>query len=362
MKKALLIINLILPLLSSSLHGQKVVETKKIVTNLIRGQYELDGGIGLSDKYLGGYQSGRFILEISVDAKTKANYCWMQQQVFEQEYNPNLIRNGVNLSSNYSWNTVDGSYASGTYKINPIDSSVTFTWKKKYQNILPKAKLKKMNYDLILEVAKDNYFVKGFDYEGGEMYRSKSRLEQIAFDRKREEEDKIAKEKREEAEKIKRREEEKEQERKNRERNEQLAKENLKKEELMRAELEKEKAENFLKDLISNSRTIAKIELSSEFTATIKQAEEILVKIGPNWRFVFETDIKSLVDLNGMKGNFSNTRYLDWSVRNPYIVKNADGEYKEARIITNDYGFRKLSFKEANPQKSYNMFFVKSEQ
>lgn len=196
MKKALLIINLILPFLSSSLHGQKAVETKRIVTNLIRGQYELDGGIGLSDKYLGGYQSGRFILEISIDPKTKANYCWIQQQIFEKEYNPNLIRNGVNLSNNYSWNTVDGSYASGTYKINPIDSSVTFTWKKKYQNILPKAKLKKMNYDLILEVAKDNYFVKGFDYEDGEMYRSKSRLEQISFDEKQKAEKLIVKEKR----------------------------------------------------------------------------------------------------------------------------------------------------------------------
>jgi hypothetical protein len=129
--------------------------------------------------------------------------------------------------------------------------------------------------------------------------------------------------------------------------------------ELRRIQEKKEEEERFLLKISTVNRTIGKRELGNEFNGTIQQAEELLEKIGPNWRFVFEYEIAKMVDLNGMKGNFSTDRFLDWEEEKPYLVKGNDSKYKEAHLTTNSVGWRKLTFKEANPQKSYNMFFIK---
>ncbi len=185
------------------------------------------------------------------------------------------------------------------------------------------------------------------------------RIQQEMLEKQKKEEERIANEKRIQQEKIAKEKKIKEEERINRERQEQIARKQREEAELRRIQLKKEEEEQFLKNITSVKRTIGKKELGNDFNGTIQEAEALLEKIGPNWRFVFEYEITKMVDLNGLKGNFSSDRFLDWEESKPYLVKGNDSEYKEALLITNDIGWRKLSFKEANPQKKYNIFFIK---
>jgi uncharacterized protein (TIGR02145 family) len=179
------------------------------------------------------------------------------------------------------------------------------------------------------------------------------------MEQQRKEEERIANEKRIQEEKIAREKKIKEEERIRRERQEQMIRKQREEAELKRIQEKKEEEERFLLKISTVNRTIGKRELGNEFKGTIQQAEELLEKIGPNWRFVFEYEIAKMVDLNGMKGNFSTDRFLDWEEEKPYLVKGNDSKYKEAHLTTNSVGWRKLTFKEANPQKMYNMFFIK---
>ena len=185
------------------------------------------------------------------------------------------------------------------------------------------------------------------------------KIQKELMEKQRKEEERIANEKRIQAEKIANEKRIKEEARIRREQQEQIARKQREEAELRRIQQKKEEEERFLLKMSSVNRTIGKRELGNEFNGTIQQAEELLEKIGPNWRFVFEYEIAKMVDLNGMKGNFSSDRFLDWEESKPYLVKGNDSKYKEAYLITNSVGWRKLTFKEANPQKSYNLFFIK---
>jgi uncharacterized protein (TIGR02145 family) len=180
------------------------------------------------------------------------------------------------------------------------------------------------------------------------------------MEQQRKEEERIANEKRIQEEKIAREKKIKEEERINREREEQIARKQREEAELRRIQLKKEAEEKFLKNIATVNRTIGKKELGNDFNGTIQQAEALLEKIGPGWRFIFEYEMNGLVDVNGMKGNFSSDRYLEWEEGKPYLVKGNDSEYKEAHLTTNSIGWRKLTYKEADPNKNYNIFFIKA--
>jgi uncharacterized protein (TIGR02145 family) len=179
------------------------------------------------------------------------------------------------------------------------------------------------------------------------------------MEQQRKEEERIANEKRIQEEKIAREKKIKEEERIRRERQEQMIRKQREEAELRRIQEKKEEEEKFLNNVVTVKRIIGKKELGNDFKGTIQQAEALLEKIGPNWRFIFEYEMNSLVDVNGMKGNFSSDRFLDWEESNPYLVKGNDSKYKEAHLTTNSIGWRKLSYKEADPKKSYNIFFLK---
>jgi hypothetical protein len=191
------------------LQAQSTVESKKTAVDLIRGQYFGEADIDMDEMVP--YRlvaNARYVLDIGLDDDLKANSCWISKQYLRQEYNPYMVSNGINLSNNYNWDNVDDTFSKGTYKINPSDSTVTFTWKNDDYGFL-KGKLKtQVGGGLILEVNRYNWyeeegawkndnnisdFTKEFDFEDGEYIRSKSRLDQIAFEEKKEKEEKIQK-------------------------------------------------------------------------------------------------------------------------------------------------------------------------
>jgi hypothetical protein len=209
MKMRFIIFQLIFLITVIRLHGQSTIESKKTVVDLIRGQYSGEADIDMDEMVPSRLvANARYILDIGLDDNSKANNCWISKQYFRQEYNPYMVTNGINLSNNYNWDNVDGTYSKGTYKINPTDSSVTFTWQNDDYGYL-KGKLKSQEGGgLVLELNRYSWydeegvwkndnnisdFTKEFDFEDGEYIRSKSRLDQLAFEEKKEKEEKIEK-------------------------------------------------------------------------------------------------------------------------------------------------------------------------
>lgn len=325
------------------------------VIALIRGTYEIMGGIESSDSYAGGLQSRRMLIEIGFDNNTKSNTCLMGEQVFKQENNPNYIRNGVNLSTNYSWYGVEGSMSTGTYKINALDSSITFIWKKKYQSIVPRAKLKYNELDLVLVIPNGRLFTKQLDYDNGEFIRSKTRLAQIKLDEKREEEEKLKQKTIRENENKLRAQKIEEQKKIEQENERKVLAEKTK---LLEEKKKLQKEKEVLQNVLTMTRTIGKFEVSGEFEGTVEEAKKFLEnKMSEGWRFAFENEIKKLTDFSGMKGNFGNTRYLDL-MKGTYVVKNENNEYTELFTTLGSFG-KKINFKQIDPQKVYFTFFIK---
>jgi hypothetical protein len=185
MKKCFLIFGLILLTTTIRLHAQSTVESKKTVIDF-RGQYEASAEIDRNDLVpMRNVYNAKYVLNIGSDDKANSCEAWIMH--YRQEYNPNLVRNMINLSNNYNWDQVDGTTSRGTYKINPIDSSVTFTWNK-YEPF-KKGKLKVRESGLVVLEMVEYNFVKEFDFDGEEYTRSKGRLAQQAFDKKKEEEE-----------------------------------------------------------------------------------------------------------------------------------------------------------------------------
>lgn len=209
MKMRFIIFQLIFLITVLHLHGQSTTESKKTAVDLIRGQYAGEADIDMDEMVPSRLVvNARYVLDIGLDGNSNANKCWISKQYFRQEYNPNMVANGINLSNNYNWDNVDGTFSKGTYKINPTDSSVTFTWQNDDYGYL-KGKLKSQEGGgLVLEINRFSWyeeegawkdvnnisdFTKEFDFEDGEYIRSKSRLAQLAFEEKKEKEEKIEK-------------------------------------------------------------------------------------------------------------------------------------------------------------------------
>lgn len=187
MKKCFLIFELILLTTTIRLHAQSTGESKKIVIDL-RGEYVASAEIDPNDLVpMRNVYEARYVLKIGTEGKANSCIAWIQH--YRQDYNPNLVRNMINLSYNYNWDNVYGTTCKGTYKINPIDSTVTFTWNK-YEPF-KEGKLKVRESGLVVLEMVEYNFVKEFDFDGEEYTRSKGRVAQEAFDKKKKKEEEI---------------------------------------------------------------------------------------------------------------------------------------------------------------------------
>jgi hypothetical protein len=144
----------------------------------VRGQYGMDLGYytGTSYGYYGSMINKYLSLTLEFDSKTKLNTCWQQVYEYKQVYNPDLIRNGVNLSNQYESEAVKGTYKSGSYKINNADSSITFIWKSKSGSITEKSYFKTEGYNFIIYSKQDSdpyRFVKNFNYNNGKLIKNR---------------------------------------------------------------------------------------------------------------------------------------------------------------------------------------------